>query len=86
MPANLNFACLLWEYPKRKFYTEAERKLCKMFCTVGCGGQQTQKRDVVYGRESSSWRKALSWLWKPAAPAVCSRLEEVYVPCKCVRC
>lgn len=48
LPANLNFACLLWEYPKRKFYTEAERKPCKMFCTVGCGGQQTQKRD---GRE-----------------------------------
>lgn len=51
MPANLNFACLLWEYPKRKFYTEAERKPCKMFCTLGCGGRQTQKRHVVYGRE-----------------------------------
>lgn len=51
MPADLNFACLLWEYPKRKFYTEAKRKPCKMFCTVGFGGQQTQKRHVVYGRE-----------------------------------
>lgn len=56
-----------------------------MFCTVGFGGQQTQKRHVGYQR-SNSWRRALSWLWKPAIPTVCCRVEEVSAPCECVRC
>lgn len=44
------------------------------------------RKGMWYMGRSSFWRRVLPWLWKPADPTVCCRLEEMSAPHECMKC
>lgn len=90
--SEIYFACKLklclfvMGVPQKKILHWSKKKTLQnvLHCWLWWAADNRKGRWYIGG--SSSWRRALSWLWKSAASTVSCRLEEVSAHCKCVRC
>lgn len=85
LPANFYTLLVDNRIPQNKILhlkqKESPAKCSVLLALVG----SRHRRGTWYMGRSSSWRRALPGLWKPADPTVCRRLEEMSAPCECVK-